>query len=812
MAIETLGAALRQINGLFANGVVAGLSDAQLLERFFSQGDARAFEALVGRHGPMVLSICHRILRDPHAAEDAFQATFLVLVRSGRAIRGRDALAGWLHQVAHRVAIRANAGAARRRAVERKVGEMAVAASTNEPIAPGDVLSVLDEEIARLPEKQRLAIVYCDLEGLTQEQAAGQLRWSKRTLQHRLASGRARLRCRLARRGLAPEAATLGAVLALQARTSVSAACLEATVRAAVASVSPTRAVGVVSATVQQLVREELKVLLIQRLTWASATLLAAGLVTGGASAVLIPLGQVCSQEIAATSELPPRPDAETTLPQAGPTSLDPPGKVTVRGRVLAPNGRPVPGAKVSLTTTIGRPSRPYPSPEWATTGRDGRFQIAVRDPKVVDQAATLTASAAGYGVAWAEVPADGHKDEMTLRLVDDMPITGQVVDLEGRPVRGATLQVVRVNAALREDLAPWLEAAKAKRGYALELERRHLSRSTVSPASKIAADAGGRFRLTGIGRDRLAILQLDGPDIASQYLHVLTRSGETILVQDEPSLTIRYYGAGFRHVAGPTRPIVGTVRDKDTKRPLAGVTIRSDKLPDSPFRGVDMLQTKTDAEGRYRLTGMPKAEATLGPFGPGMIMAIPGTDQPYVLSARAVPQDPGMESVTVDVELKRGVWIEGQLTDKATGKPLQGGVKYFADSTNPNLPAYDGFDAEVSSEVVETGADGSYRVAGLPGPGLVAVLCNGHYLKASDRDDEEGTTERIVKAAPHVVSPDRYNALARIDPANGVDTVRRDVALDPGWTDKGTLSEPGGHPPAGARSFNLIGPGKWQP
>ena len=122
MAIETLGAALRQLNRLFADGVVAGLSDAQLLERFLAQGDAAAFEALVGRHGPMVLSVCRAIVRDPHDAEDAFQATFLVLVKKGGTIRGRDALGGWLHRVAHRVAIQANAAAARRRTMERRGG------------------------------------------------------------------------------------------------------------------------------------------------------------------------------------------------------------------------------------------------------------------------------------------------------------------------------------------------------------------------------------------------------------------------------------------------------------------------------------------------------------------------------------------------------------------------------------------------------------------------------------------------------------------------------------------------------------------
>jgi DNA-directed RNA polymerase specialized sigma24 family protein len=153
MAIETLGAALRQINRLFAEGVVAGLSDAQLVERFLAHGDAGAFESLVGRHGPMVLSVCRGILHDPHDAEDAFLATFLVLVTKGGTIRGLDALGGWLHQVAHRVAIQANTAAARRRSRERQVGQMAAATSTNGPAASDDLLPALHEEIARLPVK-----------------------------------------------------------------------------------------------------------------------------------------------------------------------------------------------------------------------------------------------------------------------------------------------------------------------------------------------------------------------------------------------------------------------------------------------------------------------------------------------------------------------------------------------------------------------------------------------------------------------------------------------------------------------------------
>ena len=125
MAIETLGAAIRQMNRLWADGTVTGFTDAELLERFVSGHDAAVFEALVGRHGPMVLGVCQGILRDPNDAEDAFQATFLILVKKSTTLRGHVALGPWLYQVAHRVAIRANAAAARRRACERRAGQMA---------------------------------------------------------------------------------------------------------------------------------------------------------------------------------------------------------------------------------------------------------------------------------------------------------------------------------------------------------------------------------------------------------------------------------------------------------------------------------------------------------------------------------------------------------------------------------------------------------------------------------------------------------------------------------------------------------------
>ena len=819
MAIETLGAALRQINRLFAGGAVTGFSDAQLLERFVSARDAWAFEALVARHGPMVLSVCRGILRDPNDAEDAFQATFLILVRQSGTFRGHVALGPWLYRVAHRVANRANAAAARRRACERRAGQMAAAPSASGPATPDEPLQALHEEIARLPETFRQAIILCDLQRVPQARAAAELRLSQRTLQRRLSEGRERLKARLIRRGLAQESGMLGVVFLREARATVPAAWGEATVRAALAQVNHVMTVGVVSAAAQELTREVLRIMLLQKLTMASATLLAAGLIVWGTSSALVTLGDEHSPMTAASPAPPPRPRAEAAVPEPKSNPLERPGKVAVRGRVLAPDGQPIAGAKLYKTLAWGYPHVPSPAPESATTGPDGRFQFAVPNEEFEDQSTVVAATAPNHGAGWVEVPADGKTDDLTIRLAeDDVPITGQIIDLEGRPIAGATLRLLQINAAPGEDLGPWLDAVQAKNGARLELEQRYLKRFTIAVPLQVTTDSAGRFRLTGIGRNRLVAAQLDGPTITSQHLHMLTRPGKAIEVADyegraesnDPRRVTTYYGADFRHAAAPTKPIVGVVRDTDTKKPLAGVTIRSLALRTGPssYLGFDLVRTTTDAQGRYRLTGMPKRAGN-------RIVAIPDRDQPYVPTHKDIPDSPGLDPAIADIELKRGVWIEGKIRDKVTGQPLRGTVEYFALSSNPNLRDFPGFDGTFSflAAGVGTNADGSYRVVGLPGPGLVAVFPpKNHYLRAPEREDEYGTKEDSLSTSPyHLSFTSNYSALARINPTKGVDSVTQDVTLDPGWRITGTVLGPDGQPLAGARSFGLDKRNYWE-
>jgi len=221
---------------LWSVGVVGGLSDRQLLDRFTTEhGEAAelSFQSLVERHGPMVLRVCRRVLDDPNDAEDAFQATFLVLLRQAGRIRDRGSVASWLHGVAARVAGRAKVDAARRRQIERRGVRPAV--ELNVGAERLDLESLIQQELARLPEKDRAPIVLCYLEGLTHEGAADQLGWPVGTVRGRLARARDLLRARLTRRGVTASAAlAVAESLPLSAKAAVPAALREATVRTAV--------------------------------------------------------------------------------------------------------------------------------------------------------------------------------------------------------------------------------------------------------------------------------------------------------------------------------------------------------------------------------------------------------------------------------------------------------------------------------------------------------------------------------------------------------------------------------------------------
>ena len=210
------------------------VSDALLLECFTRQHDETAFAALVQRHGPLVQRVCRHVLADPDVAEDAFQATFCVLARKAASVRPPERLASWLHGVAHRTALKAQTAQRKRGRGTKELDEESVD-PRSDPLAEvstRETLLLLDEEIGRLPEGNRLPIILCCLEGLSLEEAAQRLGWTRDSVKGRLERGRKRLHERLLRRGL-----TLGAALAaaVVVRAPVTASLVGLTVRTALA-------------------------------------------------------------------------------------------------------------------------------------------------------------------------------------------------------------------------------------------------------------------------------------------------------------------------------------------------------------------------------------------------------------------------------------------------------------------------------------------------------------------------------------------------------------------------------------------------
>src|SRR5262249_1700292 len=209
MAQKPLAAVLRRLRHLVGGCEAQADSDGQLLERFAAAHDQAAFGELMRRHGPLVLSVCRRLLHDSNDVDDAFQATFVVLVRRAAGVRKEGSLASWLYGVAYRVAFKARSRSAERPRPGQQAEDMALPnlfpdwQTSSEALASGrELRAVLDDEVNRLPEKYRAPLILCYLEGKTNEQAAGELGWPSGSMSTRLTKARDLLRQRLSGRGV----------------------------------------------------------------------------------------------------------------------------------------------------------------------------------------------------------------------------------------------------------------------------------------------------------------------------------------------------------------------------------------------------------------------------------------------------------------------------------------------------------------------------------------------------------------------------------------------------------------------------------
>jgi RNA polymerase sigma factor (sigma-70 family) len=736
MVKGTARTALRQIRTLYTLGTLGALSDSQLLEMFLTRGgdDAEdAFAALVDRHGPMVLGVCRRMLPRSHDAEDAFQAAFLILARRAASIGRREKLAGWLHGVAVRTASEAKRQAAREQTRERRL--MAVSKHETAPAEDwDDSLPLLDEELNRLPQRFRAALVACELEGKSRRVAAAQLGLSEGTLSTHLARGRNMLRERLLGRGVSLGIGPAAALRPRGALAMISERLLDSTVQASLGFASRNGAAGPARAAVASLAERVLKTMLLTKLSLFLAPVAAA----------VLALGLV-------------------TLLAAGSPAADPAkaGPDDLAGRIIDEVGAAV--ADGQVWAVVG----PWGERETiakAKTDVQGRFVL----PKAWDHQAAKAAIAAGQFGLLARAPdgrigwlakvdrsARGTNNTLEIKVGEVGEARGRVTDQNGRPIDGAKITPLMINRVgdsgsddsfnLNSELidsyrcitgmdgwfvlkdtprGAWVRAAieapgigwlhflwdssqprtftfddrlgqikgriKLTDGGALPCPiavRARLDGSAADPSahshqtwfhSSVPAGNDGSFLLDNLPPGRYFV-EFD----VNQNLPIIGKVVENVEVRPGSVAAVEI-------PAERLLTITGRVVDRTTGKGLAGVPVYCFRLMESWYFK-DSREAKTDADGRYSLSTLP-----------GLVKILPaGLPQ-----ARLVPrcsESPEMELTTdqvwPDLELIKGAEVDGTVVDEK-GQPVVGADVHMLDE-GPSR----------QDEVTRTGPDGAFHL-----------------------------------------------------------------------------------------------------
>jgi hypothetical protein len=438
-----------------------------------------------------------------------------------------------------------------------------------------------------------------------------------------------------------------------------------------------------------------------------------------------------------------------------------------VTGRVLGPDGQAFEGASISVWTSGAKKKAPRAR---EITGKDGRFRISVPRGDSQQQA-IVVATAQGHDLDWVELPHSIPKDrEFTLRLArDDVPINGRLINLEGRGIAGVTVQVRRMEKREDDgDLADFIATKQkwARGNFVTGRPMKNLSAEAMSMPTSVTTDADGRFRLTGFGRERVLHLAFDSETIGGPvYVEALTHSGpvEGAASGNENEAV---YGATFERIVPPGKQMTGSVRDKATGKPLAGISVHCSRRA-----------AKTDAQGLYRLSGVRKQA----------LYTVTAQGVPYFAATKSQIEDTtGFEPVRVDFELERGIAIRGRVIDKVSKKPISvAALEYHAFLDNPNLKKVTSL-----SQGGGSGDDGSFAITGPAGPGLLYVLAEeDDYIKVHTNAD--------WKLVPGInYFPNVGHALVRINPVeNDAQSATFEIALEPAATVNAPVVGPDGKP-----------------
>jgi RNA polymerase sigma factor (sigma-70 family) len=715
MARVASPAVVRQIESLFDGGSIAGMTDRQLIERFTTSGDATgetAFAALVRRHGPMVLGICHQLVGDRHHAEDVFQAVFLVLARKAHSIRDPELLGNWLYGVTLRAARKAKVRLLSRRKFEERSSmrhpNVCADVPVVDPVVAREQAETLHDEIRRLPVAFRLPIVLCYFEGLTVEEAAGQLKWPHGTVRSRLARARDKLRRGLIRRGVVLPAAAITVVLSRAASAAISSPLCDNTTQAAI-QFAGGRAASPVAVSLAQKV---LRAMLYHKLCFTIFTLLLLAAFATGAAFLTHSLAMTDEPKKTPAASQPPlvaKPDDLARAPA--------PGRMYVVGRVLDPQGKPVPRANVIVHARVKQfgyafgPEALYPAViGGADADGSGRFRLsAPRTASSRDDELMAVALAPGYGVGWAELDPDADQPVADIRLNPEQVIQGRLFDLQGRPAQGVTVSVSRtIRILVRSSETP------DPQRFRFEGPRYWWARVYDWPAwpKPATTDADGRFSVHGVGRGLQATLSIIDSRFALQMIEV-----ETDNSPDAKSVTM---------ALRPAQIITGRVAYADTGKPAAHAPLIVSARGEGQRGATRPTYFQTDADGRFRANPSPGSDFSVNAASP------PG--QPYLGASKSFEWPKGAIEHSLDLSLPRGVLIRGKVTEEGSNRPVAGASVVFI--------AHREVTDRREGGGTKTLVDGRFEFAGLPRPGHLAVQsASPDYVlqEIGDREFQQG-------------------------------------------------------------------------
>lgn len=700
-------------------------SDEQLLTAFIERRDDVAFATLVRRHGPMVLGVCRRVLGHEQDAEDAFQATFLVLARRVASLRNKSALAGFLHGTAYHLASRAKRAAGRRRKHEGGAPARLTAEPADE-LLWREVRELLDEETARLPEKYRSVFVLCCLEELSQAEAARRLGLKVGTVSSRLTVARKMLSQRLARRGVELTAVLTATTLAVAPAAALPVGPTAKTIEAALAVAAGEGLAGLVSASVAELVEGVASTVTLGQAKMVAALLLSATLLAGAGAWACRTLAMPQPAEPPAKALASP----QATQGNKDKTPRQQEGEgVAVMGRVLDPDGKPIEGARLywpRVPKEEPLSEDDIEIPQRGKTDSDGRFRFELpRSDIKPDWNLSLIAAADGYGVAWAEWSAIEKGGELTLRLVKDHPIEGRIVTSEGKPVAGARVTIIELGAMREGKVDAFVTGWKREWQAALQQSTERMFMPMEKILNITPSDKDGRFRILGAGADRLVEVRLGGSGIAQEALYVINRAGfdaaavnKTVFERIPPELRQAgqppiLYGPKISYVVPASRRIEGVVREVGSGKPVPG--FRIGMILGYGF-GIDAV---SDKEGRYQFNGVPKVKQYL-------LSAEPPEGSSWLRSGVRIDDTEGVQPLTVDFTVARGIVLSGRVVDKTTGKGVKGSIRFASLPGNrfADKPGFDSYKYERLSNLVD--ADGRFRFAVIPGPGVLMFQADG--------------------------------------------------------------------------------------